>query len=132
MISPLYCGVGVGVVDGSCGGVCGTTVTCDSDRAAAFSAAAITGELPETLATAAAASTAGSAGRAGVPATVIAAAGFWTIAGLSTVSVTTAVSNGGAPGRPATPFCGAAAPLPKKKTKISPPTVLEARTGVTA
>src|SRR5207247_5536731 len=101
MISPLYCGVGVGVVDGSCGGVCGTTVTCDSDRAAAFSAAAITGELPETLATAAAASTAGS-GRAGVPATVIAEAGFCTIAGLSTVSVTTAVSNGGATGGPAT------------------------------
>src|SRR2546430_11913392 len=103
MISPLYCGVGVGVVDGSCGGVCGTTATCDSDRAAAFSAAAITGELPETLATAAAASTAGSAGRAGVPATVIAAAGVCTISGLFTVSVTNAGFNRGTPPGPPTP-----------------------------
>src|SRR3989442_11889921 len=126
MISPLYCGVGVGVVDGSCGGVCGTTVTCDSDRAAAFSAAAITGELPETLATAAAASTAGSAGRAGVPATVIAEAGFCTIAGLSTVSVTTAVSNGGATWGPPTRFNGACGALAKKKTKVSPPTFIKA------
>src|SRR6266581_9645563 len=102
MISPEYCGVGVGVVDGSCGGVCGTTLTCDSDRAAAFSAAAITGELPEAPATAAAASTASSAGRAGVPATVIAAAGFCTIAGLSTVSVTAVVSNCDATAGPAT------------------------------
>src|SRR5437870_11307640 len=102
MISPLYCGVGVGAVDGSCGGVCGTTAICDSDRAAAFSAAAITGELPETLATAAAASTASSAGRAGVPATVIAEAGFCIIAGLSAASITTVVSKGGATGGPAT------------------------------
>src|SRR5437870_6148056 len=102
MISPLYCGVGVGAVDGSCGGVCGTTAICDSDRAAAFSAAAFTGELPEALATAAAASTASSAGRAGVPATVIAEAGLGTIAGLSTVSLTAVVSNGGGAAGPAT------------------------------
>src|SRR3989442_6036396 len=125
MISPLYCGVGVGVVDGSCGGVCGTTVTCDSDRAAAFSAAAITGELPETLATAAAASTAGSAGRAGVPATVIAEAGFCTIAGLSTVSVTTAGSNCGATWRPAYLIYRAGPGLSKKVPKVSTPILLK-------
>src|SRR5436309_15427967 len=106
MISPEYCGVGVGVVDGSCGGVCGTRVTCDSDRAAAFSAAAFTGELPEALAMAAAASTASSAGRAGVLATAIAEAGFRTIAGLSTVSLTAVVSHGEATTAAATWFGG--------------------------
>src|SRR2546426_12355875 len=121
MISPLYCGVGVGVVDGSCGGVCGTTVTCDSDRAAAFSAAAITGELPETLATAAAASTAGSAGRAGVPATVIVEAGFRTIVRPSPRSVTTAVFHRGAPGRPPHSIIVAGAAPAQKKHKVSPP-----------
>src|SRR5207244_7392554 len=75
MISPVYCGVGVGAVDGICGGVGGTTVT----RGATcwvieFSAATRTGELANTAAPAGAAGSAAGAGAgAGVTAGACAA-----------------------------------------------------------
>src|SRR5438094_2540793 len=106
MISPVYCGVGVGVVDGTCGGVCGTIVTCVCDRAAAFSAAASTGELGE-IAAGAAASTGGAARPAGEPATATAEMGSCTVTGVCRVTrlstaPPTAILSAGTIGGPAT------------------------------
>src|SRR5438132_14273165 len=105
MISPVYCGVGVGAVDGICGGVGGTTVT----RGATcwvieFSAATRTGELANTAAPAGAAGSAAGAGAgAGVTAGAVAAGA---VCGARAGSGATGGSTAAA-GGPATWFRGA-------------------------